>query len=96
MATANYKIPTLSATDNFDLVHDINTMMNAIDTALHNISVGENPKLEQMQTDISGLKTSVSKLQATLNQLQSTIKSYVKITTYGDLDQYGAITTKEA
>ena len=38
----------------------------------------------------------VSQLQATLTQLQSTINEYEKITTYGDLDQYGAITTKEA
>lgn len=96
MPTPNYNIPTLNAKDTIDLVNDINAMMNAIDTVLHGISSGENPKLEQLQTDVSGLKTTVSQLQTTLTQLQGTINAYEKITTYGDLDQYGAITTKEA
>lgn len=96
MPTPNYNIPTLSATDTIDFVSDINAMMNAIDTALHGISAGENPELEQLQTTVSGLEQTVSQLQTTLTQLQGTISSYEKITTYGDLDQYGAITTKEA
>lgn len=96
MPTPNYNIPTLNASDTIDLVTDINAMMNAVDTALHGISTGENPELEQLQTDVSGLKTTVSQLQTTLTQLQGTIGTYEKITTYGDLDQYGALTTKEA
>ena len=96
MPTTNYNIPTLNATDTIDLVTDINGMMNAIDTALHDISAGENPELEQLQTTVSGLQQTVSQLQTTLTQLQGTISKYEKITTYGDLDQYGAITTKEA
>lgn len=96
MATPNYNIPTLNSTDTIDLVNDINAMMNAIDTALHGISSGENPELEQLQTTVSGLQSTVTELQSTVTQLQGTISKYKKITTYGDLDQYGAITTKEA
>ena len=96
MATTNYKIPTLTASDTIDLVTDINAMMNAIDTALHGISSSENPELEQLQTTVSGLQSTVSQLQTTLKQLQGTISKFEKITTYGDLDKYGAITTKEA
>ena len=88
MATTNYKIPTLNASDTIDLVNDINAMMNAIDTAMHGISSGKNLELEELKTTVSGL-------QSTVNQLQSTINTYVKITTYGDLDHYGALTTKE-
>ena len=88
MATTNYKIPTLNASDTIDLVNDINAMMNAIDTAMHGISSGKNLELEELKTTVSGL-------QSTVNQLQSTINTYVKITTYGDLVQYGALTTKE-
>ena len=87
MATTYYKIPTLNASDTIDLVNDINAMMNAIDTAMHGISSGEDTELKQLQTVVSGLQT-------TVKQLQGTISSYEKITTYGDLDQYGAITTK--
>ena len=89
MATTNYNLPTLSKTDDIDLVNDINSMMTAIDTALHGISSSENPELEQLQT-------TVASLQSTVTQLKSTISKYEKITTYGDLDQYGAITTKGA
>lgn len=89
MTTTNYSLPTISATDDIDFVNDINAMMSAIDTALYDISSKENPELEQLKTDVSGLKKTVS-------QLQNTIKSYVKITTYGDLDQHGALTIKEA
>ena len=96
MATTYYSIPTLNSSDTIDLVNDINSMMNTIDTALHGISDGENPELKQLQTDVSGLKTTVSQLQTTLTQLQGTISTYEKITTYGDLGQYGALTTKEA
>lgn len=96
MATTYYSIPTLNATDEIDLVNDINAMMTTIDTALHGISSGENPELEQLQTTVSGLQQTVSQLQASLTQVQSTIGKYEKITTYGDLDQYGALTTKEA
>ena len=96
MPTNYYKIPTLSATDTIDLVNDINAQMTAIDTALHGISSSENPELKELQTTVSGLQTTVSKLQTTLTQLQATIGNYEKITTYGDLDQYGALTTKEA
>lgn len=95
MPTTNYNIPTLNASDTIDLVNDINAMMKAIDTALHGISSSENPELKQLKTDVSGLKTTVSQLRTTLTQLQSTISTYEKITTYGDLDQYGALTTKE-
>ena len=96
MATTNYKIPTLNATDTIDLVNDINAMMAAIDSAMHGISSGEKPELEQLKTTVSGLQKTVSQLQTTVTQLQGTINSYEKITTYGDLDQYGALTTKEA
>lgn len=96
MATTYYSIPTLNATDTIDLVNDINAMMNTIDTALHGISSGENPELNQLKTTVQGLQSTVSQLQTTLTQLQGTISSYEKITTYGDLDQYGALTTKEA
>lgn len=96
MATPNYNIPTLNASDSIDLVNDINAMMTAIDTAMHGISSVENPELEQLQTTVSGLQQTVSQLQTTLTQLQSTISSYEKITTYGELDQYGALTIKEA
>ena len=96
MATTNYNIPTLNTSDTIDLVNDINSMMNAIDTALHDISAGENPKLEQLQTTVSSLQSTVSTLQTTVKQLQGTISAYEKITTYGDLDQYGALTTKGA
>ena len=89
MPTTNYKIPTLNATDTIDLVNDINGMMSAIDTALHGISSAQNPELQELKTTVSGL-------QSTVTQLQDTISSYEKITTYGDLAQYGAITTKEA
>lgn len=41
MPTTNYNIPTLNASDTIDLVNDINSMMNAIDTAMHGISSGE-------------------------------------------------------
>ena len=96
MATTYYSIPTLNATDAIDLVNDINAMMTTIDTALHGISSGENPELEQLQTTVSGLQQTVSQLQTSLTQVQGTISKYEKITTYGDLDQYGALTTKEA
>ena len=96
MPTPNYNIPTLNASDTIDLVTDINAMMNAVDTALHGISTSENPELEQLQQTVSGLQSTVSSLQSTVKQLQSTISSYEKITTYGELDQYGAITTMEA
>lgn len=96
MATTYYSIPTLSATDTIDLVNDINAMMTTIDTALHGISSGENPELEQLQTTVTQLQSTVSGLQSTVTQLQGTISTYEKITTYGDLDQYGALTTKEA
>ena len=96
MATPNYNIPTLNASDSIDLVNDINAMMTAIDTAMHGISSSENPELEQIQTTVSGLQGTVSQLQTTVKQLQGTINTYEKITTYGDLDQYGALTTKEA
>lgn len=89
MATTYYKIPTLNSANNINLVNDINSMMTAIDTALHDISSGENPELEQLQT-------TVSSLQSTVTKLQRTIGTYIKITTYGDLDKFGAITTKEA
>lgn len=95
MATTYYNIPTLSASDSIDLVNDINAMMTTIDTALHGISSGENPELEQLQTTVSSLQSTVSQLQTTLTQVQGTINTYEKITTYGDLDQYGVITTKE-
>ena len=88
MATTNYSIPTLTATDTIDLVNDINAMMTAIDTAMHGISSSENSAIKQLQT-------TVSQLQTTVSQLKATIGTYKKITTYGDLDQYGAITTKE-
>lgn len=96
MATTYYNIPTLNATDTIDLVNDINAMMTTIDTALHSISSDENPELEQLQTTVSSLQSTVSQLQTSLTKLQSTIGTYEKITTYGDLDQYGALTTKEA
>lgn len=96
MTTTYYSIPELSASDSIDLVNDINAMMTAIDTAMHGISSSENPELEQLKTSVSGLQQTVSQLQKTLTQLQSTISSYEKITTYGDLDQYGALTTKGA
>jgi hypothetical protein len=96
MATPYYNIPTLNATDTIDLVTDINAMMNAIDTAMHDITSGGNSKLEQLQTVVTGLHTALVQVQKTVRQLQGTISSYEKITTYGDLDQYGAITTKEA
>ena len=96
MATTNYSLPTLSASDSIDLVNDINAMMTAIDTAMHGISSGKNTELEQLKTTVSGLQQTVSQLQKTLTQLQSTISSYEKITTYGNLDQYGALTIKEA
>nr|UWF90116.1 MAG: hypothetical protein [Bacteriophage sp.] len=89
MPTPNYNIPTLNTTDTIDLVKDINAMMNAIDTALHGISTDTNPELEQ-------LKTTVSQIQSTVTAMQLQISTYEKITTYGDLDQYGALTTKEA
>ena len=93
-ATTNYNIPTLNSTDTIDLVNDINAMMKAIDTAMYGISSAENPELKQLQTDVTGLKTTVSQLKTTLANLQGTISSYAKITTYGDLDKYGAITIK--
>lgn len=96
MATTYYSIPTLSASDSIDLVNDINAMMTAIDTAMHGISSSENPDLKQLQTTVSGLQQTVSQLKTTLTQLQSTISSYKKITTYGELDQHGALTIKEA
>lgn len=96
MATTYYSIPTLNASDTIDLVNDINSMMSAIDTALHSISSGDNPELDQLQTDVQTLQTTVQNLQSTITQMQSTLNAYEKITTYGDLDQYGAITTKEA
>jgi hypothetical protein len=96
MPTTNYSIPTLNATDTIDLVNDINAMMTTIDTALHGISSGEKPELEQLQTTVSQLQSTVTGLQKTVTQLQGTISKYEKITTYGDLHQYGAITTKEA
>lgn len=96
MATTYYNIPTLNATDTIDLVNDINSMMTTIDTTLHSISSGDNPEIDQLQTDVSQLQSSVETLQSTITALQSTINNYVKITTYGDLDSYGAITTKEA
>lgn len=96
MATPNYNIPTLNASDSIDLVSDINAMMNAIDTALHDISSGENPELETLKTTVSGLQSTVTGMQSTVKQLQSTINTYKKITTYGDLDQYGALTIKGA
>lgn len=89
MPTPNYNIPTLNASDTIDLVKDINAMMNAIDTALHGISTDENPELEQ-------LKATVSQIQTTVSALQLQISTYEKITTYGDLDLYGALTAKEA
>lgn len=96
MATPNYKIPTLNASDSIDLVNDINAMMATIDSAMHGISSAENPELKQLQTTVSGLQKTVSQLQTTVTQLQGTINTYEKITTYGDLDKYGALTTKEA
>lgn len=96
MATTNYNIPTLNASATIDLVNDINGMMNAIDAALHGISSSKNPELEQLKTTVSGLQTTVSQLQTTVTKLQGTINTYKKITTYGDLGKYGALTTKEA
>nr|WP_295350472.1 hypothetical protein [uncultured Prevotella sp.] len=71
-------------------------MMTAIDTALHSVSSRENPELKQLQTTVLGLQQTVSGLQSTVKQLQTTISKYEKITTYGDLAQYGALTTKGA
>lgn len=96
MPTTNYNIPTLNASDTIDLVKDINAMMTAIDTAMHGISSSENPELGQLKTTVSGLQQTVSTLQKAVTKLQSTISTYEKITTYGELDKYGALTTKGA
>lgn len=93
--TTHYQIPTLNETDTINLVTDINKMMNTIDNAMYDISSKENPELTQLKTTVATLQTTVSGLQTALTSLQNTIKTYKKISTYGDLSKYGAITIKE-